>query len=125
MSALMALGRWAGGRRRDGVTLREVVDDILRAGTSLAIVAVAVAVLVHDINQVTDELDPFLASPLIWDMEITRALGELGGPAIRGQDWQRADWTISHAARALVLTSGSERQHALRRVGGELAGRSG
>jgi len=123
MSALMALGRWAGGRRRDGVTLREVVDDILRAGTSLAIVAVAVAVLVHDINQVTDELDPFLASPLIWDMEITRALGELGGPAIRGQDWQRADWTISHAARALVLTSGSERQHALRRVGGELAGR--
>ena len=39
------------------------------------------------------------------------------------RDWQRADWTISQAARALVLTSGSERQHTLRRVGGELAGR--
>lgn len=125
MSALMALGRWAGDRRLAGAPLREVIDDVLRAGTSLATVAVAVAVIVHDIGQVTDELDPFLASPLIWHMELGRATDEFAGPAIRGQDWQRADWTINRAAMQLVLTSGSDRQRALRQVGDELAGRFG
>jgi hypothetical protein len=39
---------------------------VLQAGTSLAFAAVAVPVLVRDIDAVTDDLDTFLASPLVW-----------------------------------------------------------
>lgn len=123
MSALMALRAWAAARRQAGVPLRQVVDDILHAGTSLAFLAVAVAVLVHDIDDVGDELDPFLARPLIWEMESARAAGELTGLAVRGQAWPRSGWTMSQAAMHLVLTSDGQRREALRRVGEELAGR--
>jgi len=123
MSALMALRAWAAGRRQAGAPLRQVVDDVLHAGTSLAFAAVAVSVLVHDIDNVSDELDPFLARPLIWELENARAAGELTGPALRDQDWPRSGWTMSQTAMHLVLTSDGERREILHRIGEELAGR--
>jgi hypothetical protein len=123
MSALMALRAWAAGRLKAGVASREVADDILQAGTSLAFAAVAVAVLVHDIDAVTDELDSFLASPLVWQLENARAAGERTGPAIRDEDSSRSGWMMSNAAMHLVLRSGDDRRAALRQVGEELAGR--
>ena len=96
MSALMALRAWAAGRLEAGVPVREVADDVLRAGPSLAFVAVAVAVLVDDIDAVTDELDTFLASPLVWQMENARAPGSAPArpsgtrlPPVRADDEQR------------------------------------
>jgi hypothetical protein len=125
MSALMALRAWAPGRLAAGVSVREVADDVLQAGTSLAFAAVAVAVLADDIDAVTDELDTFLASPLVWQLENARAAGERTGPAIRDEYSPRSGWTMSNAAMHLVLRSGAERREALRLVGEELAGRSG
>ena len=125
MSALMALRAWAAGRLEAGVPVREVADDVLQAGTSLAFAAVAVAVLVDDIVAVSDELDTFLASPLVWQLENARAAGERTGPAIRDEYSPRSGWTMSNAAMNLVLRSGDERREALRLVGEELAGRSG
>ena len=125
MSALMALRAWAAGRLEAGVPVREVADDVLQAGTSLAFAAVAVAVLVDDIDAVTDELDTFLASPLVWQLENARAAGERTGPAIRDEYSPRSGWTMSNAAMHLVLRSGDERRAALRLVGEELAGRFG
>ena len=125
MSALMALRAWAAGRLEAGVPVREVADDVLRAGTSLAFVAVAVAVLVDDIDAVTDELDTSLASPLVWQLENARAAGERTGPAIRDEHSHRSGWTMSNAAMHLVLRSDDERREALRLVGEELVGRFG
>ena len=123
MSALMALRAWAAGRLKAGVPVREVADHVLQVGTSLAFMAVAVAVFVHDIDAVADELDPFLAGPLVWRLENARAAGERTGPAIRDEDSPRSGWTMSNAAMHLVLHSGDERRAALRHVGEELAGR--
>lgn len=125
MSALMALRAWAAGRLAAGVPVREVADDVLQAGTSLAFTAVAVAVLTDDIDAVTDELDTFLASPLVWQLENARAAGERTGPAIRDEHSPRSGWTMSNTAMHLVLRSGDERRKALRLVGEELADRSG
>ena len=96
-----------------------------RPATSLAFAAVAVAVLVDDIDAVTDELDTFLASPLVWQLENAGVAGERTGPAIRNEHFPRSGWTMSNAAMHLVLQSGAERREALRLVGEELAGRSG
>ena len=125
MSALMALRAWAAGRLEAGVPVREVADDVLRAGTSLAFVAVAVAVLVDDINAVSDELDTSLASPLVWQLENARAAGERTGPAIRDEYSHRSGRTMSNAAMHLVLRSDDERRAALRLIGDELVGRFG
>ncbi|WEO94653.1 hypothetical protein A6P39_011915 [Streptomyces sp. FXJ1.172] len=123
MSALMALRAWAADRQRAGAPLREIVDSVLHAGGSLAFVAVAVALLVHDIDHVSEELDPFLAHPLVWHLENGRATGLRTRPSTPGVDSPRADWTMSQAAMHLVVHSSDERQGALRRIGEELAGR--
>lgn len=125
MSALMALRAWAAGRLDAGVPVREVADDVLRAGTSMAFLSVAVAVLVHGIDAVSDELDTFLASPLVWQLENARAAGERTGPAFRDEYSARSWWTMNNTAMKLVLRSGDERRAALRLVGHELAGRFG
>jgi hypothetical protein len=125
MSALMALRAWADGRLRAGDPVSEVADDVLQAGTSLAFAAVAAAVLSDHIDAVTDELDTFLASPLVWQLESARASGERTGPAIRDERSSRSWWTMSNTAMHLVLQSSPERREALRLVGEELASRSG
>jgi len=118
-----ALRSWAAGRVKARIPVREVADDVLQAGASLAFPAVAVAVLVHEIDAVTDELDAFLASPLVWQLENARAAGEHTGPAIRDEYSSQFGWTTSNAAMHLVLQSGEERRAALRQVGEELADR--
>lgn len=118
MSALMALHAWAADRRRDGAPVREVVDDILNAGSSLALVAVAVAVLAQDIDAVDAELDPFLAHPLVWSLENARLPL---GPPMSGVP--RVDRTMSHTAVLLVLNASAERREVLRSIGEELTKR--
>lgn len=121
MSALMALHAWAAGRRQDGAPLREVVDDVLGAGTSLALVAVAVAVLTQDLDTVDDALDPFLAHPLVWFVESARLPRALG---IRQSQTPPGDPTWSHVAMCLVLNASAERREVLRGIGEQLTGRS-
>ena len=125
MSALMALRAWAAGRLRPA--FRCARSPTTYCGPAPAwrswrwrwrsswMTSIAV----------TDELDTFLASPLVWQLENARAAGERTGPAIRDEYSQRSGWTMSNAAMHLVLRSGDERRAALRLVGEELAGRSG
>ncbi len=57
LSALMALRAWASGQIREGARAATVRDTVLGAGTSLAFPAVALSVLVENIDAVHDELD--------------------------------------------------------------------
>ena len=77
---------WAARRQSTGVPVRVIVDDILKAGTSPGFVAIAVDVLVADIGNLDDELDPFLAHPLVWDMMSALAPGDIPGLSIRDED---------------------------------------
>jgi hypothetical protein len=71
MSALMALREW-GLKQVEQRPVGEVVEQILSMGESIAFVAVALSVLITRIDDVTDELAPFLEQPDIWHLESAR-----------------------------------------------------
>ncbi|MGD0703186.1 MAG: hypothetical protein ABSA02_25280 [Trebonia sp.] len=124
VSAFLELRTWAARQWSTGVPVRVIIDDILKAGTSPAFVAVAVDVLLRDIGNVTDELDPFLAHPLAWDMMSAIALGEIPGPSAETEDSPWSGLTITQAVIQLVSASAKERQRVLRQIGNDLFGRS-
>lgn len=119
MSALMALREWAEVEISASRPLRDVVNDVLGTGASLAFVAVAYSVLVEHLDAVTEELDSFLAEPLIWDLETARAVSERSqvGPALPIPDAKRLTWTPQEVAIALVLGSDQQGRERLKRVG--------
>ncbi len=116
LSALMALRQWAVGRIKDGDPPRAVRDALLSAGRSVAFVSVALSALVDRIDDVVDELDPFLPHPLIWHIEIARVTHE-HGTALDVPDATHLQWNLSSVAVLLVLRSDAERRQRLRELG--------
>ncbi|MFE2750592.1 AAA family ATPase [Actinosynnema sp. NPDC059335] len=99
MSALMALARWALQETQQR-PLGDVLDQVLGASRSLAMPAVVMFLSLARLDVVTDELDPFLQQPLVWDYE--------------------GDPRLQHAAAVLVGRSGPERRTQLRALGDRL-----
>lgn len=117
MSALLALREWAAGSARSGTPVRDVVEDVLRCGRSLGLVAVAYSILVENIEQLTSELDAFLEHPLIWDLETPRVLQEQIGFACPLANAPRLLWPPSQVAASLVLSSDADGRERLRMLG--------
>lgn len=113
MSAAMALRAWAIEQIRREESLEAVRDAILLAGTSLALPAVALSVLVEAIDDVQEEIDPFLSQPLVWHLEVGRVVGESGGAALQVPGAPRLRWTVSDVAMRLVLRGDAERRQRL------------
>jgi hypothetical protein len=122
LSALMALRAWASGQIREGARAATVRDTVLGAGTSLAFPAVALSVLVENIDAVHDELDPFLVHPLVWHLEIERQVSESGGTALDVPEATRLSWTMSDVAMHLVLRGDATRRRQLGQLGVALLG---
>ena len=72
MSALqaleIALDEWA----TQGVRLKEIARASLRGATTIAEVGLLFGFFVRHLEDVTDELDAFLAHPDVWEMEFAR-----------------------------------------------------
>jgi energy-coupling factor transporter ATP-binding protein EcfA2 len=120
MSALMALHAWAVDRRGSGAPLREVIDEVMGAGSSLALVAVAISVLVQDLDAVGDALDPFLIHPTVWALEqglSAQPLGTLPPATPPNAPWH-------HTVMRLVLEGSDERREVLKGLGEQLVRRS-
>ncbi|MDX8141535.1 hypothetical protein SK854_05385 [Lentzea sp. BCCO 10_0061] len=99
MSALMALGQWA-LQESSQRPLGDVLDQVLGISRSLAIPAVAMSLITARFEAVTDELDPFLVQPLVWDFE--------------------GDPRLQKAAVILVGRGDLKRRNQLRALGHEL-----
>ena len=117
MSALMALRDWAIASATSGRPLRDVIEDILGAGDSLAFVAISYSVLVQWLDDTPPELGAFLSHPAIWHLEIQRVVAENSGLALPAPDSPRLRATPSYIAMELVLRSPAEQRQHLKEAG--------
>lgn len=124
MSALMALAEWA-LRESQERPLGDVIDQVLTTSRSLAVVAVAVALLIARLDAVNDEFDPFFEHPLIWHLENSRHVHESSGLAYPLTGYTRLDWQPVQVAMALALRSDEAGRERLRAVGERLIQQAG
>lgn len=120
LSAAMALRAWGVRLIRDGESPAAVRDALLGAGTSLAFASVALSVLTDRLDDLVDEIDPFLDHPLVWSLENGRVTHEHGGTALEIPDANHLSWSLSQVAMMLVLRGDNERRSVLRTVGERL-----
>lgn len=116
----MALREWA-LRETEQRPVSEVTAQILNVGDSIAFLAVALSVLIARIDDVTDELDPFLEQPRVWKLERARSQQEavnLDYP-LPHNDPLRAPF--DHIAIHYLLRSDEAHRHALKGIGERLA----
>jgi hypothetical protein len=99
---------------RAGLPLRNVGVWLLRNAQTLATPGLLYGFMGRHIDQVTDELDDFLASPEVWELEFERTVRE-GRLHLQGSDpddlvgRERRKWTPANVAAHLVITAAQKR----------------
>jgi hypothetical protein len=108
MSGLMALELVLDDFVRAGAGPGEVAQAVLRDATTLASVSLVFGFLVRHLDRVNAELDGFLASPGVWQLEFNRAVSEgrlhvqrSDPEALTGREQRR--WTPREVAGMLVV----------------------
>ena len=79
--------------------------------------------LVRNLEKADDELDAFLAEPLVWELEFSRKTSEYSGLAARTEGLENLDrrqWTPREVAAMLLMRGGPERAARLKKVGEKL-----
>ncbi len=120
MSALLAMERVAEGWLDAGATPAQVVNALLKGCENLAVPGMLFGLLTRHIEKVTDELDPFLAEPTVWQLEFARATGEYSGLRARTDDLkhqERRNWSPREVCATLLMSADKDRAQALRAVG--------
>jgi len=113
--ALLALEIGLDASVKQGLTLREPARAVLDGATTLASVGLIFGFFVRHIEDVTDELDPFLATPALWQLEIARASSE-GHLHVQGRDpdalanVDRRRWLLVDVAATIAVTSNGKGQ---------------
>ncbi len=78
MSALMALDRWLDQLVQGRVMpVRRAAELVLRRVGTVAGAGLAYGILVRHLDEISDELDGFLASPLVWELENGRTVADM------------------------------------------------
>jgi len=85
MSALLAVERFADRAVVAGVSLSHLSQRLLAECNNLAMPGLVVGLLVRHLEKVTDELDPWLCVPEVWELEFRRAMQE-GALHVQGAD---------------------------------------
>ncbi len=120
VSALLAMERVAEGWLDAGVTPAQVVRALLEGCENLAVPGMLFGLLSRNIENVTDELDPFLAEPVVWQLEFARAIGEYSGLRARTDDLrhqERRNWSPREVCAMLMTRADEGRAQTLRSVG--------
>lgn len=123
MSALQALERVCDQLIESGLPLSALVTILLDGCENLAMVGLVVGLLVRHLERVEGLLDPYLAQPVIWNLESSRVVRELSGPAAASDGLaaaERRQWSLREAAMMLVLRADATRAEELRLVGQRL-----
>ncbi|MFD5339905.1 hypothetical protein [Streptomyces hawaiiensis] len=123
MSALQAMERLADMWLSQGVSPRRVVEVLLNGCENLAIPGMLFGLLVRHMENVDTDLDPFLAEPVVWELEFGRTTREYSGlrAATEGlANLERRQWTPREVAMRLMMRGGQERAEALKKVADKL-----
>ena len=120
MTALQALERECDRQIKTGTPIGTVLSILLDGCESLAMVGLTAGILVRHLEVANRLLDRYLAEPFIWELEFSRAVGEMAGMAPPSDGLvapERRDWTFRQAAAFMVLEADDERAIELRAVG--------
>ena len=120
ISGLQALERTCDQAIANGVPIRALVWLLLDGCENLAIVGLVVGLLVRHLGDAADELDPYLAEPLIWRYEFNRVVQESSPFAADSEGImapERRNWSLREAAGLMVLGADAERAAELRSLG--------
>ncbi|WP_216607030.1 hypothetical protein [Arthrobacter sp. 260] len=123
MSGLQAMERAADTWITQGASPRLVVELLLKGCDNLAVPGLLFGLLVRHLEKVDDELDSFLAEPLVWELEFSRTTKEHSGLAARTEGLENLDrrqWTPREVAAMLLTRGGPERAARLKKVGEKL-----
>ncbi|MGW6864626.1 hypothetical protein [Streptomyces sp. NPDC054901] len=126
MSALQAMERLVDSWLSLGVSPRKVVETLLEGCKNLAIPGMLFGLLVRHIENVGNELDAFLAEPVVWQQEFSRSAWEHSGLRATTEGLlERRQWTPREVAAWLMMHGGKERVEALKKVGDRLVENGG
>ncbi|MEW9527375.1 hypothetical protein [Microbispora sp. NPDC049125] len=123
MSALQAMERLADGWLSQGVSPRKVVEVLLNGCENLAVPGMLFGLLVRHLENVGSELDPFLAEPVLWELEFGRRMSEYFGLRATTEglvNLERRQWTPREVAAWLMTHGGQERAEVLKKVAEQL-----
>ncbi|MFK0235331.1 hypothetical protein [Streptomyces vinaceus] len=110
MSALMALERWLEREiARGACTVPSAARLVLAWVGTLAGLGLAYGLLLRHLDTITDELDEFLAVPLIWELEIGRIVA--GSMFRGGNDLPGGRW-LKHSPVEIAMTLVADAVHA-------------
>lgn len=124
MSALQALEVVSDEFIRAGVPVTRLVPILLEGAESLAMPGLVVGMLVRHLDTAGDALDPFIAEPLVWELEFSRSIHDQTGimaaqvPGLDGLD--RRTWSMRDVCVMLTLAAEGERIEQLRELGERL-----
>lgn len=119
MSALQAMERVADKWLSQGASPRKVVEVLLDGCENLAVPGMLFGLLVRHVENVDTELDPFLAEPVVWELEFGRRTSEYSGLRATTEglvNLERRLWTPREVAAWLVIHGGEARAEALKKV---------
>lgn len=130
ISALMALEDWADNMIRIGIPVRKLVEILLEGAHNLAMAGLGYGILARHLDAVTDELDGYLRSPVVWHLEFNRALAEGHLLTRKDDDARTGAGRRSHTPRDIAMqlvlraASGNDRKRLdeLAAVGRDLVG---
>ncbi len=123
MSALQAVERLADTWLSQGAPPGVVVEALLNGCENLAMPGMLFGLLVRHIEEVGNELDRFLAEPVVWRLEFRRRTSEYVGrrAATEGlANLERRQWTPREVAMWLMMHGGKERAQTLKKVADKL-----
>lgn len=127
MSALQALERFCDQLLAAEIPPGRLVPILMDGCENLAMPGLVVGMLVRYIERAGALLDPFLAEPVVWQLEFTRTVSESTGLAASSEGLvapERRAWSLREAATWMTLNADHDRADALRAVGDQLVVRA-
>ena len=123
MSALQALEFVTEEYIRAGVPPQALTTIMLKDAHSLAMPALALAVLVRHLEVAGEAIDPYLVEPTVWHLEFSRVTSELSGLAARTPELPNPDrrgWSLREVSMMLMLRAEGDRIAQLKTLGEQL-----
>jgi len=124
MSALLALEFVTEEYIEAGAPPAALTGIMTADAHSLAMPALALAVLVRHLEDAGDALDPYLVEPAVWEFEFSRAIADqTSGLVARAPELahpERRGWSLREVSMMLALTADGDRIRQLEDVGDRL-----
>lgn len=127
-SALQALEFVTEEAINAGLSPRRLATHMVSGARSLAMPALALAVLIRHLEAVGDAIDSYLVEPLVWELELSRVANEYAGAPTSAvpelPNLERRRWSLREVSAVLAFRAEGERVGQLKAVGEALEARA-